>query len=95
MTRASVVEAAGGRRITLVRTPLDELRAAVEAVPPAPPALGGYLDRVRTRAYEIEDGDVEALKAAGCSEDEIFEQTVAAAVGEGFRRLDAGLRALG
>jgi alkylhydroperoxidase family enzyme len=41
------------------------------------------------------DEDVEALKASGCSEDEIFEQTVAAAVGEGLRRLEAGMRALG
>jgi alkylhydroperoxidase family enzyme len=55
----------------------------------------GYLEQVRTGAYAILDEDVEALKQAGCSEDEIFEQTVAAAVGEGFRRLDAGLRALG
>ena len=28
------------------------------------------------------------MKAAGLSEDEIFEQTVAAAIGEGLRRLD-------
>ena len=75
--------------------PLDELRAAIAALPPAPPAMAPYLEQVRTRAYAIEDADVEALKAAGCSEDEIFEQTVAVAVDEGFRRLDAGLRALG
>ena len=36
--------------------------------------------------------DVAALDAAGLSEDEIFEQTVAAAIAEGLRRLDAGLR---
>jgi hypothetical protein len=28
------------------------------------------------------------MKAAGLSEDEIFEQTVAAAISEGLRRLD-------
>jgi len=44
---------------------------------------------VRTRAYAVTDGDVEALKAAGLSEDEIFEQTVAVAIAEGLRRLDA------
>ena len=75
--------------------PLDQLRAAVGALPPAPAAMASYLDKVRTRAYEIEDADVDALEAAGLSEDEIFEQTVAAAVGEGFRRLEAGLRAVG
>jgi len=57
--------------------------------------MGSYLDKVRSGAYAIEDEDVEALKAAGCSEDEIFEQTVAVAVGEGLRRLEAGMRALG
>ena len=57
--------------------------------------MGPYLDKVRTGAYRIVDEDVEALKAAGCSEDEIFEQTVAVAVGEGLRRLEAGMRALG
>ena len=74
---------------------LDELRQAVAALPPAPPAMASYLERVRTAAYRVTDADVEALKAAGCSEDEIFEQTVAVALDEGLRRLEAGLRALG
>ena len=38
--------------------------------------------------------DVESLKAAGHSEDEIFEITVAAAVGASLRPLEAGLRAV-
>ena len=75
--------------------PLDELREAVAALPAAPPAMASYLEQVRTGAYRVTDTDVEALKEAGCSEDEIFEQTVAVAVGEGLRRLEAGLRALG
>ena len=33
--------------------------------------------------------------AAGHSQDEIFEQTVAAAIDEGLRRLDAALRVIG
>ena len=69
--------------------PIDELRASRDAAPPPAPALGGYLAKVRDRAYTITDADVEALEAAGVSEDEIFEQTVAAAVDEGLRRLDA------
>lgn len=76
-------------------TPFEELRDAVAALPPAPPAMAAYLEQVRTGAHAIADEDVAALKAAGCSEDEIFEQTVAVAVGEGLRRLDAGLQALG
>ena len=54
----------------------------------------GYLDMVRRHAYRVTDGDVERLKSAGLSEDEIFEHTVAAAVAAGLERLDAGLRAL-
>jgi alkylhydroperoxidase family enzyme len=78
-----------------VREPLDELRSAVAALPPAPAAMASYLDKVRASAHEIEDADIEALKAEGLSEDAIFEQTVAVAVGEGFRRLEAGMRAVG
>jgi len=54
-----------------------------------------YLQKVRERAYTVTDAEVEALKAAGLSEDEIFEQTVAVAVDEGLRRLDAAARVLG
>jgi alkylhydroperoxidase family enzyme len=43
----------------------------------------------------VTDADVAALKAAGHSEDEIFERTVVVAVAEGLRRLDAGLEAIG
>jgi len=75
--------------------PLGELRAAVGAVPPAPAELEAFLAKVRQRAYSLTDADVEALQAAGFSDDEIFEQTVAAAVGEGFRRLEAALAVLG
>ena len=68
--------------------PIDQLRANVAATPPAPDAMDGYLRKVHERAYTVVDGDVESLKAAGLSEDEIFEQTVAAAISEGLRRLD-------
>jgi hypothetical protein len=49
---------------------------------------------VRTGAYRVTDADVDGLKAAGHSEDEIFEQTVSAAVAAGLLRLDAGLKAM-
>jgi hypothetical protein len=73
---------------------LDELRAVVERTPDAPAAMTGYLAKVRDRAYTITDADVEELQAAGCTEDEIFEQTVAVAIGEGLRRLDAAREVL-
>lgn len=74
--------------------PIAELRNVVAASPPAPPEMAGYLEKVRDRAYAIVDGDVEALKAAGFSEDEIFEQTVAVAIAEGLRRLDRAAEAI-
>jgi hypothetical protein len=49
---------------------------------------------VRERAYSITDADVEALRAAGFVDDAIFEQTAAAAVAEGLRRLDDARRRL-
>ena len=79
-------------------TRYDELLAALrEAAQPgreAPPEFATYLAKVRRDAYKVTDGDVEALKAAGFSEDEIFEQTVSAAVAAGLERLDAGLATL-
>jgi alkylhydroperoxidase family enzyme len=71
-----------------VREPLDQLRANVAATPRAPAAMEAYLRKVHERAYTVVDGDVEALTAEGFTEDEIFEQTVAAAISEGLRRLD-------
>jgi alkylhydroperoxidase family enzyme len=68
--------------------PIDELRATVAAAAPAPEGMADYLRKVHERAYSITDAEVDALKTAGFSEDEIFEQTVAAAIGEGLRRLD-------
>jgi alkylhydroperoxidase family enzyme len=78
-----------------VTDPIDELRAVPAAVPPVAPVLANYLAKVRNRAYTVTDADVAALTAAGVSEDDIFEQTVAVAVEEGLRRLDAGLGAIG
>jgi alkylhydroperoxidase family enzyme len=74
---------------------IAELRAIVAAMPPAPAAMGVYLAKVRERAYAVGDAEVEQLKADGCSEDEIFEQTVAAAIAQGLRRYDAAMDVIG
>jgi alkylhydroperoxidase family enzyme len=57
--------------------------------------MGPYLEKVRHAAYQVTDEDVNELLATGITEDEIFEQTVAAAVSEGLTRLDAALRVVG
>ena len=68
-------------------------RAAAEAAD-VPEALRGYLDKVARHAYKVTDEDVEALRAAGYSEDQIFEATVSCALGASLRCLEAGLSAI-
>jgi hypothetical protein len=74
--------------------PIDDLRAVAGSAPAAPASMRDYLDKVHTRAYAITDADVDALKAAGLTEDEIFEQTVVVALTEGLRRLDIAERVI-
>ena len=71
-----------------------DLRMAAQPGRPAPPEFAAYLDKVRDEAYQITDAAVQALKDAGFSDDEIFEQTVAAAVDAGLHRLERGLACL-
>jgi alkylhydroperoxidase family enzyme len=78
-----------------VAKPIDDLRAVVAATPAPPPVMAAYLATVAEGAYKITDADIEALSAAGLSDDEIFEQTVAAAIAQGLRRLDAAAAVIG
>ncbi len=73
---------------------IARLRDAAQPERPAPPNFEPYLEKVRLHAYEVTDRDVQRLKEAGRSEDEIFEHTVSAAITAGLERLEAGLRAL-
>ena len=71
------------------------LREAAEPDREVPPELAPYVEKVRLHAYKVTDREVEELKAAGFSEDDLFEHTVSAAVAAGLERLDAARRALG
>jgi alkylhydroperoxidase family enzyme len=71
---------------------VELLRIAADPDRPAPEGMAQYLDKVRRDAYRVTDADVEALRERGFSEDEIFEQTVSAAVAAGLLRLEAALR---
>ena len=84
-------------RVSLPATRYDALIAELRAALPdreAPSDFRSYLDKIRQHAYTITDDDVQALKDAGHSEDEIFEHTVSAAAAAGLERLEAGLRTL-
>jgi hypothetical protein len=56
--------------------------------------LDALIGKVATRPAEVTDADFAAAKAAGSTEDQIFELVVCAAVGQSTRLYDAGLVAL-
>ena len=75
-TAADYAAAAGGAN----RQP-DEL----------PDAVKSFIEKVTHHPYKVVDRDIETLKSAGFTEDEIFEITVAVAVGSGVGRIEKTL----
>ncbi|MGV9677061.1 hypothetical protein ACWDSJ_17430 [Nocardia sp. NPDC003482] len=71
--------------------PVDELRELALAAAELPEPWPSYVALVRDASYRITDADIDRLTAAGHSEDEIFEVTVAAAVGAALETFDAGV----
>ncbi|HEV7132828.1 MAG TPA: hypothetical protein VGN27_03725 [Gaiellaceae bacterium] len=74
---------------------IDDLREAAQPDRPVPAAAADYVETARKHAYRVTDAQVEAMLAAGLSEDEVFELMVSTAVGAGLVRLDAALGVLG
>ena len=68
-------------------------RAAFDNAGLAKP-LNTLIDKVTNQAYKVTDEDIEAAKASGLSEDQIFEIVVCAAVGEAARQQDKARAAL-
>ena len=56
--------------------------------------LSGYVEKLRRHAYRVQDDDIQQVHGAGYSEDQVFEVTIAAALGAGDARLRVGLSAL-
>ncbi|WP_280336837.1 hypothetical protein [Nocardia wallacei] len=71
------------------------LRRAAAAATPLPEPWQSYATTVRDASYRVTDDDIAGLTAAGHSEDEIFEVTIAAAVGAALHSYDTGRNALG
>jgi AhpD family alkylhydroperoxidase len=69
------------------------LRQAAAAGDPLPEPWQSYAATVRDASYRLTDADFDRLKAAGHTEDEIFEVTVAVAVGAALHSFAAGRRA--
>jgi hypothetical protein len=71
-----------------------EQRAQAFSNADMPPPLGTLISKVATRPTTVTDADFAAAKAAGFTEDQLFELVIAAAVGQSARLYEAGLAAL-
>jgi hypothetical protein len=71
------------------------VRAAAAGGGPLPEPWQSYATTVRDASYRITGADIDRLTAAGHTEDQIFEVTVAAAAGAALHGFDSGRRALG
>jgi len=87
--RKAVIEritAGGGKAST------DHRKAAFDGGGPA--GATGLIEKVTKHAYKVKDEDIAEAKAAGFSEDQIFELVICAAVGQANRQLENALAAL-
>jgi alkylhydroperoxidase family enzyme len=81
----------GATQLELRRVLLERTRSGAG---PMPEVLREFVDKIAARPWTLSDEDFARLRAAGFSEDQLYELTLAAALGAGLRRFDAGLRAL-
>jgi hypothetical protein len=58
------------------------------------PPLDALIGKVADRPAQVTEEDLAAAKASGCTEDQLFELVVCAAIGQSARRYEAGLAAL-
>ncbi|RUP06502.1 MAG: hypothetical protein EKK34_04705 [Mycobacterium sp.] len=73
--------------------PAELRRAAFDNARLSEP-IATLVDKIAHRPYQVSDDDVAAARAAGFSEDQIFEVAVCAAVGQAGRRYDSAMAAL-
>ena len=89
LRKAAIERAAQGA----ATTPAPDRRAAFDNRD-VPAAAAALIDKVARNAWKVTDEDVAAAKAAGLSEDAIFELAVVAAMGQATRQLDSALAAV-
>jgi hypothetical protein len=75
------------------KAPADQ-RARAFSNDGLPPPLSALIGKVATRPAQVTEADFAAAKASGCSEDQVFELVICAAVGQSARLYEAGLAAL-
>lgn len=76
------------------RTSPEQRAAAFGNADVTPPPVQSLIGKVAASPAQITDADFAAAKAAGLSEDQLFELVICAAVGQSARLYDAGLAAL-
>jgi alkylhydroperoxidase family enzyme len=75
------------------RAPAD-LRANAFDNAHLPEPLAMLLDKVATESAQVTDANFATARAAGFTDDQLFELVICAAVGESTRQYEAGLAAL-
>ena len=75
------------------KAPTELRRAAFDNAGLGEP-MRTLIDKVAYHAYRVTDDDVAAVRAAGLSEDQIFEIVVCAAIGQASRQYRTALDAL-
>lgn len=75
------------------RASRDQRRAAFDDADLAAP-LKALVHKVAAQSWKVTDGDIAAARAAGLSEDEIFELVVCAGVGRANRQYETAMAAL-
>ncbi len=68
------------------------LRRAAATGGDLPPPLAEWVDKVARHAWRCTDADVKHLKESGFDEDQIYEVTVAAALGAAAMRMERSLQ---
>jgi alkylhydroperoxidase family enzyme len=87
-------------RALVERVLKGEGRAAVEERARAfrndglPEAMGALIDKIAERPAQVTEEDLAEAKAAGYTEDQLFELVICAAVGKSTRMYEAALEAL-
>lgn len=88
---AAILNQPGETDHPLLRTVLEHTRSGDAQVPDA---LREFVDKIASRPWTVSDEDFARLRTAGYTEGQLYELTLAAALGAGLQRFDAGLRAI-
>ncbi|HVL04585.1 MAG TPA: hypothetical protein VM388_01265 [Acidimicrobiales bacterium] len=92
---AGLVDALGAAVLSSAGVTTPEARAAVAGGGAPSDALAPFLAKVRDPSSGMAERDIAALRDAGHAEEEIFELTVAAALGAALQRYERAVGLLG